>query len=282
MKWACGLVLCVSFSLLVSSYSAAQISGGPGNPNYREPSLDVPHSATFDLPNSPKIRPSIESPALERSPQVADASDQSSIFKEVAKSEWFGLISGLASIAAFIFALYQTQISPLPFSLYRSLTWRRVLLLSSGVGLFVGSVVTFYLQSSPPGLPIFHQAHELLHGYSLFYVKDFFYGHEHDTGTPVWAILALVGILIALYGVKYDPIKRVRKIVVRERSAIQSAMGTQLVEAFGGVSFEELTSSQQERYQDIVNYYEEFQRRMLDVFIGPLPAVFFQRARSAS
>jgi len=65
------------------------------------------------------------------------------------------------------------------------------------------------------------------------------------------------------YGAMYDPIEPVRQVLIRERSAIQEAMESQLAEAFGGKPFESLSASQQERHKDVVDYYEEVQRRML-------------------
>lgn len=100
-----------------------------------------------DVPGAPLAGEETVDPASRRDITFADDA-----VGAVARSPWFGLASGLASIIALLVTLYSTQIRGLPFSMYRSLTWRRMLLFALGVGLLVVSGINFYFQWPPPGI----------------------------------------------------------------------------------------------------------------------------------
>jgi hypothetical protein len=70
------------------------------------------------------------SPPSQQSPSYGLSS-----VRDLSQSPWFALTSGLASILGLLLTLYATQVRTIPFSLYRSLMWRKVLLIASGVGL---------------------------------------------------------------------------------------------------------------------------------------------------
>lgn len=103
--------------------------------------------ATTDLPPSVGQSTGLPRSALRDSPKQPDRSPPSPT--ALARSPWFGLISGLASILGLLLALYTTQIRTIPYSLYRSLAWRQALLSSAGLGVAVAAAVNFYRQGSP-------------------------------------------------------------------------------------------------------------------------------------
>lgn len=67
----------------------------------------------------------------------------------IINSVWFPLITGIASILGFVLALYPIQIHPLHPSEYRTLQWKKTLLIAAGIGIIISSCIQIYLKVSP-------------------------------------------------------------------------------------------------------------------------------------
>lgn len=142
---------------------------------------------------------------------VTTVGSQSS-FEQISKSPWFALVSGVASIIGLMVTLYGTQIRTIPFSLYRSYAWTRVLLLSFGIGILVSTGIMFYTQTEAPSFICLSYIFRFLHGYTYYY--------NITEGPNIWAIIFLVGGGITIYGIRYDPVKLSKSIVFREHEAL--------------------------------------------------------------
>ena len=175
----------------------------------------------------------------------------------------------MASMVSLLIALWGTQIRGLPFSLYRSLAWRRALLIAIGVGLALFGGVSFYFQDPPVSVPVLHLIHWFLHGKPPDY--DFGYG------TPLWSLIALAGVLLLWWGLKYDPIKKLRNTIITETDAIVAARNEQLTEILDGSKYETLGPAQKQLYQEAIAFYGDILVRYIDALIGAAPPSFYRR-----
>jgi hypothetical protein len=64
-------------------------------------------------------------------------------------SVWFPLITGIASLLGCVLALYPIQIHPLHPSEYRTLQWKKTLLIAASIGIIISSCIQIYLNVSP-------------------------------------------------------------------------------------------------------------------------------------
>lgn len=67
----------------------------------------------------------------------------------IINSVWFPLITGIASVLGCVLALYPIQIHPLHPSEYRTLQWKKTLLIAAGIGIIISSCIQIYLKVSP-------------------------------------------------------------------------------------------------------------------------------------
>lgn len=177
------------------------------------------------------------------------------------RSTWFGLASGMASIFGLLVALWGSQIRTLPYCLYRSLVWRRSLLLALGTGLAVFSAVNFYLQPGPPVFPTFMSvAYLVLHGFNM--------PSGYEPGTSVWCFLFFLGFAFLIWGFIYNPITIARQTLLDERAAFHTAYQNEVKILFGERLRDELTDPEKQMLQQLERYYAELQMRFLDVVVG--------------
>lgn len=174
--------------------------------------------------------------------------------KGIVDSSWFVLVTGVASIIGLLLTLYGTEVKPLPQSMYRTLTWRRVLLLSAGVGLVVLAATGFYNREPPTLL------YELRQGINSVRI---------DVKAVAWIGLALVGMSLGVFGYRLDPLKQVQQKLREERRALQRSRQMEIARLLHTTSFEELSEPQKIIYADLMQYYAAMQVRILDVLLGP-------------
>lgn len=124
----------------------------------------------------------------ELSPTWAEPKRELSVLDNLATSPWFAILAGLASILGLLVPLFVTQVRNIPFSLYRSLMWRKTFFLAGGVGLGVFSGIKFVTQEISPTPPVLRELHARL-------VGEFRADASNDfTGTSAWALLLFISI----------------------------------------------------------------------------------------
>ncbi len=200
---------------------------------------------------------------------IPDSETPASIARDLSQSPLFALTSGLASILGLLFTLYATQVRTIPFSLYRSLMWRKALLLSSGTGLLVFGGMKFYMQEEAPYILPLREVHALLLGVLRVSAVDF-----QPHGSSVWAIIWVIGGLLLIAGLAYDPASRARVILVREQQALQEAQAQQLSHVLRGRKISDLQPPERRVFDDTLEYYRHVQWRFADVVLGAPPPTF--------
>lgn len=201
---------------------------------------------------------------------------QPSLDKLISQSSWFALASGVASIIGLMITLYGTQISTIPFSLYRSYVWNRVLLVSFGIGIIVFAGMQFYTQTEPPGLPPLYHIFSVLHGKRLDFDAVFC-----SSGTNLWGIILFIGAAILIYGIRYDPMQISKSVMFREHKALLEYRKEQLSSVLGEDDYGNLKSHERHLYDDLSNFHVELQTRLIDTVYGQGPhAMFTRRMRS--
>ena len=189
--------------------------------------------------------------------------------RDLPHSPWFALTSGLASICGFLIALYATQVRTIPFSLYRSLMWRKALLLSTAVGLFVYGGVEFYRQAQAPHDSPLREFHAMLLGVLRVSPVDY-----EPHGPALWALICLSGVVLLVVGVVYDPPARARRLLIREQQALHQALSEHLSRLLHGQSADKLESPDDRILDDTIEYFRHVQWRFSDVVLGPPPPTF--------
>ncbi len=191
------------------------------------------------------------------------AGEPDSLADSIARSTLFGLIAGLASIGGLLVALWHTQVRHIPYSLYRALVWRQMLLFSIGCGFIFGSAVAVLSRSEPLlwtlMLPVFW-----LSGERPPIPLEESYMSTVSTACLSW----ILGGLLAGLAVYRSPIPILRRTLTRERAAIQEARQAQLKELFQDKAFEQLGPADRALYVEVVEYYADVQARMLDILLG--------------
>lgn len=195
---------------------------------------------------------------------------------QIAHSSWLALASGAASIIGLMLTLYGTQIKTIPFSLYRSYVWNRVLLLSFGIGIIVFAGMQFYTQTVPPGFKPLNYLFGFLHGNYTFYGDVSF-----SNGTNLWGIIFFIGAAISIWGIRYDPVQISKSVVFREHESLLEYRKEQLSSVLGKDDYEGLKSHERRLYDDLSEFHVELQTRLIDTVYGqgPLP-MFSRRMRS--
>lgn len=186
-----------------------------------------------------------------------------SIFDKSSQTSWFAFASGIASILGLMFTLYGTQIRMIPFSLYRSCVWNRVLLISIGIGILVFAGIKFYTQTEPPGLPPLSCLFMFLHGVNNFYTDI-----DGNNGTNLWAIIFAIGAVISTCGFFYNPIKLCKSVLRREHDALLEYRKTQLSSVLNRQNYENLKSHEKHLYDDLNAFHVELQTRLIDTIYG--------------
>lgn len=215
----------------------------------------------------------------------------------------FPLVAGLASILSVGLVLWQTLARGMPFSLYRSLVWVRMLLISLGVGLMVSGGTIFLTEESPPvmiGDPLFvpylhwwlrggdagfaPRTEEVLALIDLIAEEDQdesaaeaephklftgLYAEKYEHGSALSIVLFLVGAGFTAYGVRYDPLKKVVSMLTAEREAVQRFFEEEKIQQLGTKSPDELSNDEQLGYEELLAYRSEILNRMLDATLGP-------------
>jgi hypothetical protein len=184
------------------------------------------------------------------------------------QSPWFALTSGLASILGLLLPLYATQVKPLPFSLYRSLMWRKQLSIAAGVGIAVFAGVSLNNQDGA-----LRRVHELV----LFSGGKNVYGFSYPSGyflTLFWLFLIVFGIYRYVQGVSFDPVAEARNIIIREQGVIEEARAEQVASFLSGRNVDQLTHLDRRSLREIMDYYRYVQWRYADVVLGAPPPTF--------
>lgn len=205
---------------------------------------------------------------------------QPSMDKLISQSSWFALASGVASIIGLIVTMYGTQISTIPFSLYRSHVWNRVLLLSFGIGIIVFAGMQFYTQTERPAFPPLYYISSFLHGDTLEYRLPFG-AYISSNGTNLWGIILFIGSAILTLGIIYDPMQISKSVMFREHNALLEYRKEQLSSVLGENDYENLKSHERHLYDDLSDFHVELQTRLIDTVYGQGPrAMFTRRTRS--
>jgi hypothetical protein len=202
------------------------------------------------------------------------------IARDLSQAPLFALTSGLASILGLLLTLYATQVRTIPFSFYRSLMWRKALLLSIGTGFLVFGGMKFYSQTQAPFLSPFREIHSLLVGEYRVSAWD----HEPH-GSVIWAILFLLGGILLITGLFYDPAATARRILVREQDALHKALDDQISHLLRGRKAAALEPPDNQILADTLEYYRHIEWRFADVVLGaPPPAfpLFYQRHQQSA
>lgn len=166
----------------------------------------------------------------------------------LAHSTWFALASGLASILALVLTLYTTQIRGLPFSLYRSLIWRKSLLMTFGVGLAIFSLIHLHTQ--------------ILAGTRLgWWASDF-------RVSRLWDVLLVVGLALCATGLLYDPRKHLNRLLLKERRGIRKAFQDEVRDYLTEGDLSKLSPMQREPYYAARDFYARLEARLLDSALG--------------
>lgn len=189
--------------------------------------------------------------------------------RDISQSPLFALLSGIASMLGLLLALYPTQVRPIPFSLYRSLMWRKMLLLAGSIGLLVFSATKFYTQDEAPAIEPLGKLHTMLLGVQRVSPFD---GQAH--GPSIWALLLILAVFLLIVGISYDPEIRAREILIREQKALQSAQEDQLKHVLGGRQIDDLPHLERRMFNDALEYFRHVQWRFTDVVLGAPPPTF--------
>lgn len=198
------------------------------------------------------------------------------VMENFVKSPWFSLVSGCASILALILAMYPIQVRSLPTSVFRTLVWKKTLLLSFGLGIIVFSGIQFYNQF-PPGGKFFGIPYALLHGKMVIYS----YG---EGGTHLWGILFLLGVALFSAGAVLDPARKIRERLLDEGKEIHEVQARELGRILRGGTYEKLTIDEKDRYDQLLRYYQLLQTTMIGLLIGypVMPSKFRSSATAAA
>lgn len=299
--------------------------------------------------------------------------------KDFVQSEWFALVSGLASVLGVLLTLYQSRVKYRPHSKIRTLEWQKTLLISLGTGVFIAASIQFYFQQPPPTHGPIRDLHDFLHGtqgslwnegnygYSGvgFESSNYFieltdlsinrdnttayfritplhgsgggnidnifpnpiigtskglryqalnksftpisegvirsyiefpsllnvYGnialwddaakearHEsalislhHDqrgVGTPMWALLAALGIIMVIVGVIYNPFDSFKKQLLEEGKNLQEEQSEALDKILQGRAYEDLSAREKLKYDQMLKFYEKAQDAIFKSIVG--------------
>ncbi|MBW2737668.1 MAG: hypothetical protein JRE64_02230 [Deltaproteobacteria bacterium] len=204
------------------------------------------------------------------------ASRGSTYLGEFVSSYWFSFVVGLASVFGMILALYPIQVRSLPPCVFRSLLWKKTLVLSIGIGLFVFAIIQFYNQPYSPSGSMFGIPYELLHGSKSF--------REYGDGGPlVWGFVCVFSFLMFFYGAMINPAKKMRILLIDECSDLQRGKKWSLDRLTRDKPYEELPMSEKEIYDQTVQYYRDIQQRIIDIYTGvPLSSTIFANNASAN
>lgn len=178
----------------------------------------------------------------------------------IAKSYWFSLISGLASVLGLLLAMYPVQIRSLSPSVFRSLVWKKTLLTSFGVGIIVFSGIQFYSQTPPPG-GFFAVLYSILHG-SKSYVPWL------EGGTSVWGFMLIFGLIILWKAARLDPMRKIHNRLIEDGQQLRHSLERDLKHILDSSSYDKLSLENQYLYRQTLAYYEMVQTRIIDLIAG--------------
>lgn len=236
-----------------------------------QPSTSNPNEQAVDSgPNPADTSSGSGDVASGGSPVNLTAAESATVLtRDIAQSPLFALASGIASIIGLLFTLYATQVRTIPFSLYRSLMWRKALLLSTGVGLLIFGSIKFHAQEQSPFLSPFRELHALLFGYVTVSPVD-----NEPHGTFIWAVIGIVGLLIFAIGIIYEPAALARRILIREQDALHKALDVQVDHLLNGRRVADLERHDRRVLRDTLDYFRHVQWRFTDVVLGAPPPTF--------
>lgn len=191
------------------------------------------------------------------------------LIRDLSQAPLFALVSGVASILGLLLALYATQVRTIPFSFYRSLMWRKVMLISLGTGLLVFAGMKFYAQEQAPFLPPFTEVHAALVGELRVSNWDY-----EPHGPVIWPIIFLFGAVVFAVGLFHDPAALARRILVREQDALHHALDQQITHLLRGRKATDLEPPDSQILADTLEYYRHIEWRFADVVLGAPPPAF--------
>lgn len=182
----------------------------------------------------------------------------------LATSAWFQLAAGLASIIGLLVTLWGTQVRTIPYSLYRSLAWRKALFLSFGAGILLFGFMRFY--SEPPPWPGYRWTVAIVEFRAIVRGDPLPYPTYTAWGSAVWAWVVALGLAILAWGAFYDPIRKIRQVAVREEEFIRSAQWAAI-----NASLANAPGTQEERARarrSVERFYADLRHRLVDVLVG--------------
>lgn len=89
-------------------------------------------------------------------------------------------------------------------------------------------------------------------------------------GTLAWVLLFLLGGVLMLVGLWYDPAAGARKILIREQVLLQSALKRQTSDVLRGRPIANLEAPDTEILADTLEYYRHVKWRFADVVLGTI------------
>jgi hypothetical protein len=127
-----------------------------------------PSGGTATQPRGPYVGPREEGTPIRSGGWIPSgqvpATERRSSLEDLATSPWFAVITGFASLAGALLALYQLRVKYQPYSKYRTMEWEKILLVSVGVGLITFAGMRFYNQNPPPGNFLLREIYDSIHG----------------------------------------------------------------------------------------------------------------------
>ena len=203
-------------------------------------------------------------------PTAAAATAPGTAVGSLSQSPWFALTSGMASIVGLLLALYTTQVRPIPFSLYRSLVWRKALMIAGGAGLAVFA-----------GIELAQLDGALRRVFELIFFlpserhpNDWFTYRSGYVLTILWVASIIFGVALSRRGVRFDPIAAARNIIIREQAVIGKARAEQIDNLLRGRRAEHLALPERRALRDVMDFYRYVQWRYADVVLGAPPPAF--------
>lgn len=170
---------------------------------------------------------------------------------------WFSALTGLASIISLLLAIYPVQIKNLPPSVFRSIIWKKSLLISFGVGISITACTQFYIQS-PPQISFLYKLHVLMHGHQT--------GYAH--GPSIWGFLILIGVILLIFGYFQDPAKIIRKKIMEHIKTIQNDQKIALKKILNGKSYSELSEVEKDEYNQAYVNFVITQHQIIELLSG--------------
>lgn len=78
---------------------------------------------------------------------------------------------------------------------------------------------------------------------------------SREKGTSVWGLLSMLGLVLLIFGIRYDPLSLMKRKLLDEGKDIREQQKKELAETLGGRSYEKLSTAEKHKYNDTREYY---------------------------